>query len=322
MSATTPSAGLRALMTSLVDYAGLFPPAALGAEAAVSGWRRHREDPAGWMLGRFIAPAARLAELAPLMAAARPTDRTWACSALVGSGEDPRAALAVLADQGRAVTGFEDAGRGFTPVEVLETPLPLTAAGAGAGDFLPRFADALLAAGLGGRHLYVEAPAGGDDGAVVAALAGLVGEAGSEFPRIGAKLRCGGIVAEAFPDVERVAAFILRCRDAGLPLKCTAGLHHPVRHRATAPDVVMHGFLNVFGAAVLAWGADLGAADVAACVAETAPGAFVFDDTGFAWRDHGLATDDLSAVRCDRLGGFGSCSFEEPRDDLAALGLL
>ena len=84
----------------------------------------------------------------------------------------------------------------------------------------------------------------------------------------------------------------------------------------------MHGFLNVFGAAALAWGADLGAAEVAACVAETDPVSFAFDDAGFAWRDHVLAAEALAAVRRDWLGGFGSCSFAEPRDDLTGLGML
>ena len=93
----------------------------------------------------------------------------------------------------------------------------------------------------------------------------------------------------ALPGVERVAAFILACREARLPLKCTAGLHHPVRHRASEPDVMMHGFLNVFGAGLLAHalGADLDT--LTACLTETDPDAFAFGDNGFAWRDHFVA---------------------------------
>lgn len=316
------SGGLRALLTGLVDYAGLFPPAALAPAPAVAEYRRHREESTAWLLGRFIAPAARLEELAGLMADERPGGHTWPCSVLVGSGEDPQVALAAVPGQGNAVADFESVGGGATPVEVLETPLPAAVAGGGAEEFVPRLAGALEEAGLAGRHLYVEAPAGGDDGAVVTALADLARRRGGSFPRVGAKLRCGGLVAGAFPPVERVADFIILCRDRGVSLKCTAGLHHPVRHRSAEPDVMMHGFLNVFGAAALAWGADLDAARVAACVAETDPAAFTCDDAGFAWRDHGLGADELAASRRQWLGGFGSCSFAEPRDDLAALGLL
>jgi hypothetical protein len=312
--------GLRALLTGLVDYAGLFPPAALAPAPAVAEYRRHRGEPAAWLLGRFIAPAARLAELAPLMADERPDGHTWPCSVLVGSGEDPQVALSAVPAQVGAVADFESHSGGATPVEVLETPLPAAAAGSEAAAFVPRLAGELAQAGLGGRSLYVEAPAGGDDKAVIAAVAAAHRSGG--FPRVGAKLRCGGLVAAAFPTVERVAGFIVTCRDHGVPLKATAGLHHPVRHRAAEPDVMMHGFLNVFGAAALAWGADLDPAEVAACVAETDPTAFTCDDAGFAWRDRGLDADALAAVRRGWLGGFGSCSFAEPRDDLRNLGLL
>ncbi|MGB3541393.1 MAG: hypothetical protein WBA11_00585, partial [Rubrivirga sp.] len=56
----TPAA--HALLDGLVDYAGLFPPAALDLEAAVGEYARHRSGDHAWMLQRFIAPAGRLAE--------------------------------------------------------------------------------------------------------------------------------------------------------------------------------------------------------------------------------------------------------------------
>ena len=59
---TTPSA--RALLEGLVDYAGLFPPAALSMEDAVAEYARWRRSPEAWMLGRFVLPAARLRDLA------------------------------------------------------------------------------------------------------------------------------------------------------------------------------------------------------------------------------------------------------------------
>src|SRR5262249_6342375 len=47
--------------------------------------------------------------------------------------------------------------------------------------------------------------------------------------RNGFKLRCGGLDAAAVPSVEQVAFALTACRDAGVPLKATAGLHHPLR---------------------------------------------------------------------------------------------
>src|SRR5439155_23923759 len=70
--------------------------------------------------------------------------------------------------------------------------------------------------------------------------------------RQGYKLRCGGLHASTFPSIEQVAHVITACRDAGVPLKFTAGLHHPLRHYDSAVQTHVHGFLNAFGAGVLA----------------------------------------------------------------------
>jgi hypothetical protein len=55
--------GLAALMATLIDYAGLFPPAGLAMADAAAAYRRYRESPGAWMLGRFVVPVARLEEL-------------------------------------------------------------------------------------------------------------------------------------------------------------------------------------------------------------------------------------------------------------------
>jgi len=79
----TPQA---ALFAGLIDYAGLFPPAALEMEAAVRQYAEHRSGPHAEMLGRFIVPLARLAEMrkaaAPIGGSAE-----WKLSVLALPGE-------------------------------------------------------------------------------------------------------------------------------------------------------------------------------------------------------------------------------------------
>ena len=58
-------ASLRALLANLIDYAGLYPPAALPFREAMEKYASYRESPDGWILNRLVVPAARLAE-APL----------------------------------------------------------------------------------------------------------------------------------------------------------------------------------------------------------------------------------------------------------------
>ena len=104
------------------------------------------------------------------------------------------------------------------------------------------------------------------------------------------KLRCGGAFT---PSVEQVALVIAACREAGVPFKCTAGLHHAVRHGDE------HGFLNILAAT-------------------TAPAATI---ESVLAEEHAANLDVTGADR-SLFVGFGSCSWREPVDDLVELGLL
>jgi hypothetical protein len=53
-------ASLRALLTNLIDYAGLYPPAALPFEGVADRYRGFRDSPENWMLNRLVLPATKL----------------------------------------------------------------------------------------------------------------------------------------------------------------------------------------------------------------------------------------------------------------------
>jgi hypothetical protein len=120
---------------------------------------------------------------------------------------------------------------------------------------------------------------------------------------VGAKLRCGGLTADAFPSDEAVAAFIRACREHDVAFKCTAGLHHPFRTRDEEIGVLQHGFLNLLTATVVD--------DVEAAVAAPAE-EFDLSPAGLRWR--GLSVDAEAARRL--YTAHGSCSFDEPVADL------
>ena len=139
-----------------------------------------------------------------------------------------------------------------------------------------------------------------------------------------AKIRTGGTQPQAIPSIDTLAAYITACAERRLPFKATAGLHHPIRshhplaYEADAPRATMHGFINVFLAAALAWHAH---PDIAPVLAETDPAAFWFDEHAH-WRDRSLSTREITEARAHFAHSFGSCSFEEPVADLEELGWL
>ncbi len=70
--------------------------------------------------------------------------------------------------------------------------------------------------------------------------------------RFGFKLRTGGVIASAFPSSVQIARTLVAATRSQVPIKFTAGLHHPIRKFDSSVQTKMHGFLNVLGAGVLA----------------------------------------------------------------------
>jgi hypothetical protein len=138
----------------------------------------------------------------------------------------------------------------------------------------------------------------------------------------GIKLRCGGLTAAEFPSPEQVALALTVCSEASVPLKFTAGLHHPIRRFDRSVQTLMHGFLNVFVAGIFADARQLTEEQVREILADEDASHFTFDGAGLGWKELRATTEEIAAVRRQVLLSFGSCSFDEPRDDLRALGLL
>jgi hypothetical protein len=227
---------LHALLSHVIDYAGLYPPAALPMSTVVDNYARYQGVPEAWMLNRLVLPAS-VDHFEP----------GWRVTLLVD--DDPGPPLA-------------------PQVETLETKLPRRLS-------LPT---------------YCEVPL-------------------DRVPdQAFAKIRTSDITSAALAD------FLFDAAARRLPFKATAGLHHPIR-------AGMHGFLNVFIAAAFAWyGAGKG--QLIEILDETHAQAFDFRDDDLRWHGLTLATGQIQASRRHFAHSFGSCSFEEPVNDLRALGLL
>ena len=143
-----------------------------------------------------------------------------------------------------------------------------------------------------------------------------------KHPRpFGYKLRTGGVTADAFPSSAQISTTLVVAAQHHVRIKFTAGLHHPIRQFRDEVKTKMHGFLNVLGAGVLAAEHSWDEGQTSAMLEDENPESFSFDDTLFAWREWEIATDRIKARR-KFVTSFGSCSFDEPREDLRALGFL
>jgi hypothetical protein len=298
------SAGARAFFEGIIDYAGLFPPAELPFHQALTNYLRYRREAESWMLSRFICPVARLGELAPFQ------------QEIYRSGP---LRLAVL---GRNVANDEQFTAAFTKdCEDIQSQSELLAKHAvvecyeikfppGGGESLGWLANSLTTAlQLAPSHqpeIFLEF---------------LKPDMAAAGWKLGCKLRTGGLQAAAFPSPEQVAAVLAQCCRSKTPWKATAGLHHPIRRFDASVDTNMHGFVNVFGAAILLHAGRIAETQVVEVLGDEDPNHFCFDDTGFAWMGRNASVDEIRSAR-KIFTTFGSCSFDEPRDDLRQLGWI
>ena len=289
---------IRTLLSGIVDYAGLFPPAALDMSQTVENYARYRGDEHAWMLGRLIVPAARLDELADALRQARPSSQeAWRVSALAGpqievdldriatfNGDAPSAVVDSIELKATEVTTIEQAA------EVI--PQELTT--------------------------YVEVPIASDPTELVKAI----GASG-----LRAKVRTGGVTEEMFPTPADVLRFMYACIESGVPFKATAGLHHALRsdYRLTyEPDsgkATMYGFLNVFLTAAFV-DEGIGQDDVVGLLLEDSAEAIRFEERSISWQAHRVDVAHIDAIRHRLAISFGSCSFEEPVEELKGLHLI
>ena len=297
---------IRLLLNSVIDYAGLFPPAGLGMAESVHNYAAYRDGELSWALGRFIVPISRLDEFEACTAELqlpRRGGRNWRLSVL--GGADPKIDLEQIIDFSRRHGKSADAADAV--IDAFEWKLRSVAE-----------IESSMSICSDRLETYFEIPLSDDSRALIAEVARTGGRA---------KVRTGGVTREMFPSPAQLAGFILLCAEARVPFKATAGLHHPLRsihpltYEPSSPSGVMHGFLNVLIASAFAFaGADVKV--IEAILREESIGAFSFDDGGIRWRDQRLTGQQLIKMREQLFVSFGACSFQEPTSEMKALKLI
>ncbi len=280
------------LLRGLLDDASLFPPGNLPMPKAVAAHPRHASAWYGELAGPFVCPETRLGELRIALTAAK---AGWIDLALVVTGG--AAAVAAATDAVAADPRLR--------LRAIEVP---AARGTEPGQAIAEVAAELDAAPLAAATGYIEvpltaiaAPGGGQ-------LLAMVDERGYR-----PKLRTGGTTKEAFPDEATLAACLAELAERRIPFKCTAGLHHAVRHTDASTGFEHHGFLNALLATDIGLaGGDAG--EICGVLAERDPAAVTRAVLA-------LSPDAAAEIR-GLFTSFGTCSIDDPVTDLISLGLL
>ena len=291
-----------------IDYAGMFPPCSLALEPALRNQAKYIRSDDAWMLNTFVLPVIQFDSAKQLLPHFDPL-HSLRVSALGPKTENTTTFLDALAEIEAAIRSLAAHNVDLVSVNQLEMWLPQDV------DLsVLREARSII----GNLPAFWEAPVERAQETIT-----LLAELNSEMdePTFGFKLRTGGVTPDAFPTAAQIARALVVPATHQVPIKFTAGLHHPLRQYREEVQTRMHGFLNVLGAAIMAAEHTWHEKQTAAMSEDETPKSFSFDNEFFAWREWKIDIKRLKGRR-KFVTSFGSCSFDEPREDLRALNLL
>jgi hypothetical protein len=284
----------------------MFPPCALALEPALRNQATYVRSPEAWMLNGFVLPVEQF-DVATRFFSEFDPHHPLRVAALGPKTTNRDVFLNGVANAAEAIRSFSKYGVDLVSVSHVEMFLPDDVHSASLEE-----ADRIT----GELPVFWEAPPERAE-QTIALIASHNSD--KDTAKFGYKLRTGGVTADTFPTSAQIARALVTAARHQLPIKFTAGLHHPIRQFRDEVKSKMHGFLNVLGAAVLAaenqWNAD----QAVTMLEDEDPRSFSFTDDFLAWRDWKIDTERLQHRRTF-VRSFGSCSFDEPRDDLRALG--
>ena len=290
-------------MTELIDYAGFFPPASLPLPKAISNYSSYISGSDSWMLGPFVIPAARLNELGEYKSLFN-TQYPLRLSVILTEAKE-------LATELKRIEHFLHTYQDEGSVESIEIKL--------SQDIKPSFLEK-LAKDTSDFPVYCEVSGTNEH---IRSLLDRIESVNKRSPKqIGVKMRMGGIHADLFPSAERAAFVIHECQKRGLFIKFTAGLHHPIRQYRQEVETKMHGFVNVFTAALFAYTHCIDIKMIESILLDEDPSHFSFTPTGLSWGNKTVSSEDINKARSLFAHSYGSCSFDEPREELGNLSIF
>lgn len=286
---------LHALLNSVMDYAGLFPPAQLNLDQGIANYAQYQTSLDRELLGRFVVPLTRLPELAKLL------------YLTLDNSVGPLSLSVILSQNWESdletLRTFNRTHRIF--IRALEFP-PMP----------PSTIKRVISHLPSGVEPYFEIPLNKNLSPYWAVL---------ENTRASAKVRTGGLIADAFPSVTQLSQFMFNCAETQVSFKATAGLHHPlsgqypITHEPSSSATRMYGFLNLAIAAALIYWQIVVPEEAREILLLSTLENFQFRDDGLWWHDRPLKLLEIAQARHKFFRSFGSCSFQEPVDELKEL---
>jgi len=326
-------------MGEIIDYAGLFPPAALTSGDAVREFFAQSQDAElNWLFRRFVLPFAPVPRCQEIIAGLGQATVEAGQSSLPASwgGRVPVSVLLASLDASKldGSEAFSAALQVATSSFQLGLQLMVKASGSAQMIFavesvewaLPlddeRWNHKLAAAARGALSairnavpnlkIYIEAAWQNWNPAVLSRMKDLVCDDALTF----CKIRTGGLAPASIPPPQVLARVLSDLVTADIGFKCTAGLHSALYETSSRFGFDMHGFVNLI-CATAGLSAGLKEQEIVPLLAMRQADQLI---AGLEEKLGNASGGALSRAR-HFMHSFGSCSVSEPRDSLKRIGI-
>lgn len=310
------------LMSNIIDYAGMYPPANLEIETAFNNYLKYRNEENNFMLGKFVVSARKLNSLS-ILSENFEIHNPLELTVLLTNENLFNEYFTSLINDIKNIRKFDLDKFDIKSFE-LKLPLELNVVDNfnKLSEFFERTYDSVSNALSNPAKIFFELGITDEWKYLIPIFIEILADFRSKNFDIGFKLRTGGTNADMIPTAEQIALSIYSCNDAEIPFKATAGLHHPFRQFDTDLKAITHGFINVFGAGIIAYINTLPKEIISEIISEDNPQNFIFEINKFRWKNYTIEKDKIELARNNFMISFGSCDFITPIEELQKINLL
>ncbi len=310
---------LKELMSGLIDYAGLFPPASLPLDKAIAEYLYYKKSEYSFPVSRFVVPASSVENLKSICK--EHNVKNINLSVLLpemGFDEKNEKNIFLAIDELSNIIKSNP----FIEVSSYEIKLPKNLSVDTKENLLQSLTKIISKVNKVNESsvIFFEPFVLDDNWKNNIDIACDVILQNKE--KTGFKLRTGGVTKDAFPHTDIVAYAIKKCSELKIKFKATAGLHHPLRHYNTTVNSKMHGFFNVFLGFLIAEKYSPTLEKIKGIINTESPDKFNFSDDFITFESFVLSLSDIKKIKASYQLSYGSCSIDEPIDDLKTLKLM
>lgn len=327
---------LKIFLNDLIEYAGMFPPAKLPFQEAFQNFLNYRSEKHHWILSRFICPVASFDVLCDALTSEQNLNQPVRISALGGSLVPNYSSTDEFQSEFALLKELENAHPVGLCIETFEAKLSqdlvLTTIMNENHDELSKeqtpFSQAIIQTlsnrPVQLRKILFELPFDGNHISIpvvrqmIREFAKVNSVISTQNVKVGLKVRCGG--SENIIATTPLIEIVQECALQRVPFKATAGLHHPV---FSLKRTEKYGFMSLFWACAYCFANPQASIDqISQVLTESNVQNFKFEVDESYWKSN-ISINSKQIEESRRLFlSFGSCSFDEPIQDLINAGYL